>query len=555
MTIADELIDFFVEEDTQQAELKDRNIELFLHYYGFMDAAFPTYKETGRFFGHTKQNAEPIIKRKLNTLKQITDPLPSIRLLVEIVSSRKYIRSSSLTAILINNGVVANKETCNIKGLLRLITNLGYKHDLGIFDFSLNPIKTKEYSPTAEFLLVEKLIIKKLKEGIAKAKELSGDLGLVSCSYFLEQLDDEYEFGHEICDLIANKEENICFSSDEGETYFHIGGYKKDGVSNILGKVFTVSDVVPIDELTEAIQKRFRKRQINELVKVMLPKSVIKLFITKHPSLVVENGDMVSFIGEKKELNSTEKMAEKILRDEGFVKYGELIKALRKKKSKSLSYSEVNYSPVFSKKKDKNGQRLITLIGTVIEGLSGDLSFDDIIENLELSSQSSEIFNKKSNEAKASGHLGEKFVNQYFEELLANDEILQFTWISKNRPGAPCDFVIQEIDGAVSLIDVKSTKGSFDQPLHISYRELREMAENEQYNIYRVHFVKNKERRRINISGNMKDFANSVLEWFKTTPVEIIPDSISLAPSTLNWDVEIEFMCEIENTNKKQEKK
>ena len=68
------------------------------------------------------------------------------------------------------------------------------------------------------------------------------------------------------------------------------------------------------------------------------------------------------------------------------------------------------------------------------------------------------------------------------------------------------------------------------------------MRENEQYNIYRVYFIKDKEARKINISATMKDFATSVLSWFESAPQEIVPDSISLRPSILNWVREINFL-------------
>lgn len=543
MTIEDELLEFLIEHNPQQKGLKDRNIDLFLYHFGFMEAAFPTYAETGKAFGHKKQNAEPLIKKKLSTLKQIEHPLPSIQRFADIISSLEYIRSSSLTEILINSGLVASKETCNSSGLLRLISELGYEHRLGIFDIDLKPIKRKEYSPTNEFLLIDKSIVKRIKQGTAKAKELSGDLGLVSCSHFLEQLGDKYKHGDDVCDLIAHKKGNTCFSSDNGEMYFHIGGYKKDGLLNCLGKVFNVSESIQIDELAEAIQKPIRRRQTHEKVKTMLPTSVIKQFIKVYPDMVVTSDSMVSFLGEKKQLNSIETIAEQILKANGFVKYRELFEELKKKgNEQEICYAEMNYSPIFCKNRDENGNHLISLIGTTKEGFIRTLSFDDVIEDIELTSQSAEKFQGKSDEAKESGRLGEKYINQYLEQCKSNGGILQFKWVSINRPGAPCDFVIQEVDGAVSLADVKSTNGDFDLPLHISYGELCKMRENEQYNIYRVHFIEDKEARRINISVNMKGFATSVLSWFESAPLEIIPDSISLRPSIMDWKREVNFL-------------
>jgi hypothetical protein len=543
MIIADELLEFLFEHNPQQKGLKDRNIDLFLYHFGFMEAALPTYAETGMAFGHKKQNAEPLIKKKLNTFKQLEHPLPSIHRFVDIVSSLKYIRSSSLTEILINNGLVANKETCNISGLLRLISELGYQHKLDIFDFDLKPIKRKDYALTNDFLLIDKSIVKKIKNGTAKAKELSGDLGLVSCSHLLEQLGEKHEYGNDICDIITHKEGNTCFTADNGEVYFHVGGYKKDGLINCLGKVFNVSESIQIDELAEAIQKPIRRRQTDEKVKTMLPTSVIKEFIKAYPDMVVTNDNMVSFLGEKKKLNSIETIAEQILKANGVVKYRELFEGLKKKgNEQEICYAEMNYSPIFCKYRDENGNYLISLIGTTREGFIRTLSFDDVIENIKLASQSTEKFQGKSDEAKESGRLGEKYVNQYLEQCKSNGDILQFKWVSQNRPGAPCDFVIQEADGAVSLVDVKSTNWDFDSIIHISYGELCKMRENEQYNIYRVHFIKDKEARRINISVNMKDFAASVLSWFESTPLEIIPDSVSLRPSILDWKREVNFL-------------
>jgi len=510
-----------------------------------MKAAFPTYAETGKEFGHKKQNAEPLIKKKLSTIKQLNYLLPSLHKFAEIVLPLKYIRSSSLTEILINGGLVASKEACNINGLLRLICELGYQHNLGMFDFDLMIIKRKDYLPANEFLLIDKSIVTKMKSGIAKAKQLSGDLGLVSCSYLLEQLGDKFECVNDLFDLITHKQENICFTSDKGETYFHIGGYKNDGITNCLGKVFSVSKTVDIDELAEAIQKPIRRRQTNRIVRVMLPVSVIKQFIKAYPDTVIKNDSTVSFLGKKKGLNSIELAAEQILRENGVVKYRTLFEDLiNNGYEKEFCYAEMNYSPIFCTKKDENGNYLIHLIGTSWKNFVKVSSFDDVIEDIESMSQDAERFQNKLKEVNESWHLGEEFVNQYLKQCKLKEEILQFKWVSKNRPGAPCDFVIQENDGTASLVDVKSTSGDFESIIHISYGELCKMRENEQFVIYRVYFIKDKKARRIIISEDMKDFATSCLKWFESTPLTIIPDSVSLRPSTVNWKREINFQLD-----------
>ena len=169
MTIEDELLDFFIAHDPQQRGLKDRNIELFLYYFGFMDAALPNFAETGKAFGHKKQNAEPIINTKLNILQRSAQPLPLLHRFANIISSLEYIRSSTLTQQLIDNGLVASETSCSIGGLLKLVSALGYQQKLTIFDFRLKPVRRKDYSRTRDFLLIDKSMLKKLKKGIAKA--------------------------------------------------------------------------------------------------------------------------------------------------------------------------------------------------------------------------------------------------------------------------------------------------------------------------------------------------------------------------------------------------
>jgi Holliday junction resolvase-like predicted endonuclease len=541
MTIVDEILGFLIEHNTQQKGLKDRNIDLFLYYFGFMEAALPTYEETGKAFGHKKQNAEPIIKSKLSTFKDIEKNLPSLQKFVNIISSLKCIRSSSLISILLTNGLVASIESCNIGGLLRLITELGYEHRLSIFDFNLKPVKRNEYLPTTDLILVDKSIIKEIKKGIAIAKKISGDLLLINRIYFLKQLGEKYEYGQFVCDLITHKKENICFISNNGEMFFHIGGYKNDGLINCLGKIFNVCPTIQIEDLAEAIQKPIRRRQTNEITKILLPISIIKEFICAYSDMVVTGDNMVSFLGEKKELNDVETMANQVLKTSGALKYRELFEILNKNFEPDICYSEMNYSPIFSKYKDGNGNCIISLIGTKKEGYTKTLSFEEVIENIELASQTPEKFRVKSEEAKESGRLGEKFVNQYFEQCKSDGEIYQFKWVSKNRPGAPCDFVIQHSDGLVFLVDVKSTNNDFNSMVHISYNELCKMREIEQYYIYRVHHLKDKKARRINISASMRIFASTILNWLESAPHELIPDSISILPSVLDWDKELNF--------------
>ncbi len=106
MVIEDETLEFLIARDNQQSGSRDRNIELFMYHFGFMNAAWPIYEETGREYGHSKQNANEIVDNILSVFKLHKQPLPTIQKFVGIISPIKIIRTSLLTQILIENGLV-----------------------------------------------------------------------------------------------------------------------------------------------------------------------------------------------------------------------------------------------------------------------------------------------------------------------------------------------------------------------------------------------------------------------------------------------------------------
>ena len=107
----------------------------------------------------------------------------------------------------------------------------------------------------------------------------------------------------------------------------------------------------------------------------------------------------------------------------------------------------------------------------------------------------------------------------------------------------PLGYDLIAIDEADNrYVCVKSTEGGFNNPLHISYNELRQMRDTESYDLYRIYDVIEM-RAKLRIARDMKSFAQTVLAVLEQLPDGIRSDSISIEPDVLNFegpiDVEI----------------
>ncbi len=137
------------------------------------------------------------------------------------------------------------------------------------------------------------------------------------------------------------------------------------------------------------------------------------------------------------------------------------------------------------------------------------------------------------------GELGEEFVNEHLSGEQTAARITAFRWESRDNPVSPFDFTIQWPSESTKL-DVKSTRGVFERPLHISIGQLVEMVRGpERYDLYRVYLMTEREAR-LRIARDAKAFAQSVLTSIASLPPGVTVDSVSVAPASVGtWGPEI----------------
>ncbi|MEB3189844.1 MAG: pentapeptide repeat-containing protein [Snowella sp.] len=152
---------------------------------------------------------------------------------------------------------------------------------------------------------------------------------------------------------------------------------------------------------------------------------------------------------------------------------------------------------------------------------------------------SQEDVSKNQDEAQEIGIKGEFIVNAYLNYLKRNENLSLFEWVSQNDATSPYDFwIVQDLQKI--LIDVKSTNGPFDNIIHISLAELKKIrSSQDRYDIYRIFEIDEVNKSaKLRVAENLKDFSRDLFSVFSNLPAGVLVDSISVAPSSLNFNNE-----------------
>lgn len=134
--------------------------------------------------------------------------------------------------------------------------------------------------------------------------------------------------------------------------------------------------------------------------------------------------------------------------------------------------------------------------------------------------------------ANQAGVAGEELVFHHLDHSKADGTIADVRWEADVNAVAPYDFLVTMHDSQEIAIDVKTTTGEFDRPIHISYGELVEMTRQRRYDIYRVFEVTDSSGK-LCIVENVGAFASMVLQGLAGLPADVAVDSVSVRPSSL----------------------
>lgn len=137
------------------------------------------------------------------------------------------------------------------------------------------------------------------------------------------------------------------------------------------------------------------------------------------------------------------------------------------------------------------------------------------------------------------GRDGENLINASIQGEIVAARLISAEWLSNSDPYAPYDFRVTSVANEASKIEVKSTRGRFENNFHISTAELIEAAQGaERYDLYRLYEL-NPDGSKLRVAKDIRAFAQAVLSSL-SLPTGVRCDSFSVAASTsgLTWEPE-----------------
>lgn len=136
------------------------------------------------------------------------------------------------------------------------------------------------------------------------------------------------------------------------------------------------------------------------------------------------------------------------------------------------------------------------------------------------------------------GRRGEEFVDEYLREAQRSRTIESYEWVSESNAISPYDFKIQ-VKGAFKSVEVKSTTGQFNRPIHVSLSELALMAEDSsECHIYRIYEL-GEDTAKLRVAHDVKGFARGLMAILAKLPVGVVADGVSIDPALLPFADEI----------------
>lgn len=137
--------------------------------------------------------------------------------------------------------------------------------------------------------------------------------------------------------------------------------------------------------------------------------------------------------------------------------------------------------------------------------------------------------------AEANGRDGEVLVNIYLQHAKAEARIRDFIWVSEENAISPWDFEVINLDGTAVRVEVKSTGGGFDRPIHISQNEVLAAAEAgaPRTDIYRVFAIGN-DGGWLQVSKGIAPLCQTIVDAIAALSGGITPEGYSIDVTRLS---------------------
>jgi len=136
--------------------------------------------------------------------------------------------------------------------------------------------------------------------------------------------------------------------------------------------------------------------------------------------------------------------------------------------------------------------------------------------------------------AEESGQRGEELINEFLQDRVSKGGIDRFEWSSSENAVTPFDFVVHDGGNVPQQVEVKSTTGKFERPMHVSIAELQEMSERERFALYRVYNL-TEAGAELRVTSAVRLIAQQILDSLRHLPSGVMADTMAISPDVLDF--------------------
>lgn len=134
--------------------------------------------------------------------------------------------------------------------------------------------------------------------------------------------------------------------------------------------------------------------------------------------------------------------------------------------------------------------------------------------------------------AEITGRNGELLLNDWLQMQVEAGHLRSAVWSAETNAISPWDFVVEENDGTLVRVEVKSTTGPFERDFHISQAEIEWAAEDEapRTDLYRL-FELQDGTASLRVCHDIRALAARVVAAVAGLGVGVTPDSYTISPT------------------------
>jgi hypothetical protein len=294
-------LELWLNANLADTDLKRRDFEVVMTYYGFRKLVYPSIEEVaGEFQFSNYQRVQQIIKEKFKS-KATIEQLPTVRRATGIIDGFDCILTTKLKEILATDAVISRNTS--LKDVLRLSRHLSCLLDFELYNGSMRELSGTE--DECHSFLARKSNKAALAARLKKAKSLPGSLGLAKFDYLRAELGDGTDT-EELIQFIRDWPD-ACVADFDGNEWYVIETRDQGYFINSCEKILNLGESFDLIKLADVLANSlYRRTPFYQSKGYAYPGAqAISAWIVRSKWFDVE-GSIARFKGRKSELPAIE---------------------------------------------------------------------------------------------------------------------------------------------------------------------------------------------------------------------------------------------------------